>query len=93
MATAAEPSHDGADGPMPELPEVETIRRDLEREVVGKRVKTVEVTGTRIDPPPARKKQFISRLEGAKVTGVDRGASTWSLKLDTRRRCSSSTCA
>ena len=32
---------------MPELPEVETIRRDLEKEVVGKRIKTVEVTGMR----------------------------------------------
>ena len=32
---------------MPELPEVETIRRGLEREVVGKRVKSVDVTGTR----------------------------------------------
>ena len=32
---------------MPELPEVETIKRDLEREVVGKRIKTVEVSGTR----------------------------------------------
>ena len=32
---------------MPELPEVETIRRDLEKEVIGRRVKTVEVKGKR----------------------------------------------
>ena len=32
---------------MPELPEVETIRRDMDKEVVGKRVKTVDVTGMR----------------------------------------------
>ena len=32
---------------MPELPEVETIRRDLDKEFVGKRIKTVEVTGLR----------------------------------------------
>ena len=31
---------------MPELPEVETIRRDLEKEAVGRRIKTVEVTGS-----------------------------------------------
>ena len=31
---------------MPELPEVEVMRRDLEREVVGKKIKSVEVTGT-----------------------------------------------
>ena len=30
---------------MPELPEVETIRRELEKEVVGRKVKTVETVG------------------------------------------------
>ncbi len=49
---------------MPELPEVETIRRDLEREVVGKRIKTVEVTGTARSAGTRTKKQFIGRLEG-----------------------------
>lgn len=33
---------------MLELPEIETIRRDLEREVAGKRVKTVEVLTPKI---------------------------------------------
>ena len=37
---------------MPELPEVETIRRDLDKEFVGKRIKKVEVTGSRSRPPP-----------------------------------------
>jgi formamidopyrimidine-DNA glycosylase len=32
---------------MPELPEVETIRRDLDREFAGKKVKAVEITGAR----------------------------------------------
>ena len=32
---------------MPELPEVETLRRDLEKEVVGRRIKAVQVNGTR----------------------------------------------
>jgi len=33
---------------MPELPEVETLRQDLAREVVGKKIKTVSVpTGAR----------------------------------------------
>src|SRR5581483_10606246 len=55
---------------MPELPEVETIRRGLDREVVGKRVKTVQVTGTRtVRRQP--KKQFVKRLEGAKITGAE----------------------
>lgn len=67
---------------MPELPEVETIRRGLEREVVGKRIKTVQVTGTRtVRRQP--KKVFISKLEGAKVTHVDRRGKYLVLRLDT----------
>ena len=67
---------------MPELPEVETIKRDLEREIVGKRIKTVEVSGTR-SIRRGTKKQFIGRLEGAKVTGVQRKGKYLLLKMDT----------
>ena len=70
---------------MPELPEVETIRRELEREVVGKRIKTVEVTGTASIRRHTNKKQFITALEGAKITGVDRKGKYLLLKLDTER--------
>jgi formamidopyrimidine-DNA glycosylase len=57
---------------MPELPEAETIRRDLEKEVVGRRIKAVEVTGTRSIRRHTTKKQFISRLEGQKIDAVER---------------------
>ena len=57
---------------MPELPEVETIRRDLEKEVLGKRIKTVEVTGLRSIRRHASKKQFTARLEGTKIESVSR---------------------
>ena len=67
---------------MPELPEVETIRRGLEREVVGKRVKTVQVTGTRTIRRQT-KKQFIAKLEGAKISGVERRGKYLLMKLDT----------
>jgi len=67
---------------MPELPEVETIRRGLEREVVGKRIKTVQVTGTRTIRRQT-KKVFITKLEGAKVTHVERRGKYLVLKLDT----------
>ena len=67
---------------MPELPEVETIRRGLEREVVGKRVKAVQVTGTRTIRRQT-KKQFIAKLEGAKINGVERRGKYLLLKLDT----------
>ena len=57
---------------MPELPEVETIRRDLEKEILGKRVKSVEVTGMRSIRRHPNKKHFSSKLEGHKVTSVSR---------------------
>jgi formamidopyrimidine-DNA glycosylase len=57
---------------MPELPEVEVVRRDLEREIVGKRIKGVEVDGMRTVRRHHNRKQFITRLEGKKITGVER---------------------
>ena len=67
---------------MPELPEVETIRRELEREVVGKKIKTVEVTGKRSirRQTPA---EFKSKLEGAKIAGAQRKGKYLLLPLDT----------
>ena len=67
---------------MPELPEVETIRREMEREVVGKRIKTVQATGTRSIRRHSSKKQFISKLEGTKLTGVERRGKYLLVKLD-----------
>jgi formamidopyrimidine-DNA glycosylase len=57
--------------PVPELPEAETLRRDLEKEVVGKRIKSVEVSGTRTVRRQT-KKQFIGRLEGQRIDGISR---------------------
>jgi formamidopyrimidine-DNA glycosylase len=67
---------------MPELPEVETIRRGLEREVVGKRIKTVEVTGARSVRRHKNKKEFIGRLEGTKVKSARRRGKYLLLTLD-----------
>jgi hypothetical protein len=60
--------NEGSTTPMRELPEVETIRRELDKEVSGKRVKSVEVPGTdgRGHPPP-NKKHFAAKLEGVKI--------------------------
>ncbi len=66
---------------MPELPEVETIRRELEREAVGKRIKSVEVHGTRTVRRQT-KKAFIAKLDGMKITGVDRKGKYLLVKLD-----------
>ena len=67
---------------MPELPEVETLRRDLEREVVGKRVKQVEVSGMRSIRRHPNKKHFIAKLEGRKIVAVERRGKYLLVRLD-----------
>ncbi len=67
---------------MPELPEVETIRRDLDREVVGKRIRQVEVSGMRSIRRHPNKKHFISKLEGHKLGAVQRRGKYLVVKLD-----------
>lgn len=57
---------------MPELPEVETIRRDLEKEIVGRKVKAVEVTGTRTVRRHASAAELQGRVEGRTVSAVRR---------------------
>jgi len=71
---------------MPELPEVETIRRGLEREVTGKRIKTVEVHGTRSIRRHKNKKEFIARLEGTKINAVGRTGKFLVFRLDSGDR-------
>jgi formamidopyrimidine-DNA glycosylase len=67
---------------MPELPEVETIRRDLNHEVSGRRIRTVEVSGVRSIRRHPRARDFVSRLEGRKVVGVIRKGKYLLIKLE-----------
>jgi len=67
---------------MPELPEVETIRRDLDREIVDRRIKTVEVKAHRSVRRHRTSKDFIGRLEGRKVKAVIRKGKYLLIKLD-----------
>ncbi len=55
-----------------ELPEVETIRRDLEREIIGRKVKTAEATSMKCLRRYHTRKAFTSQLEGVKITDVRR---------------------
>lgn len=55
-----------------ELPEVETIRRDLEREVIGRKIKTAEAASMKCLRRYHTRKAFTSQLEGAKITDVRR---------------------
>jgi formamidopyrimidine-DNA glycosylase len=69
-----------------ELPEVEVMRRDLEKDVVGRRIKTAEVKGSRnamrVIRRHAKRKDFTSRLEGRKLTKVERRGKYVLLHLD-----------
>ena len=62
---------------MPELPEVETIRRQLLKEAVGKKIKEVEVKMPKLVYFDGRKsdvKNFKKNLEGAKIERANRRA-------------------
>lgn len=71
---------------MPALVEIEVIRRDLEREVVGRRIKDVEVRNSRnamkVIPRHGRRKEFEQLLDGAKFEKVDRAGKWILLTLD-----------
>lgn len=65
---------------MPELPEVETVRRGLMPRLVGKRI--VRLRQRRRDlriPMPAK---FASKVEGRKVRAIDRRAKYLLIRLD-----------
>lgn len=57
---------------MPELPEAETIRRELEQSVVGLRIIDVKVFEPRVLRMPAG--DFERRLQGTTIVGADRRA-------------------
>jgi formamidopyrimidine-DNA glycosylase len=69
-----------------ELPEVEVMRRDLEKDVVGRRVKSAEVktsrNSMRVIRRHGKRKEFTSRLEGRKLTKVERRGKYLLVHLD-----------
>ena len=67
---------------MPELPEVETVRRGLERHVVGRRVVAVDVGRERTVRRTSRE-ELIVGLTGARVERADRRGKYLILPLDT----------
>ncbi len=56
----------------PELPELEIIRRDLERDTAGRKVKSVDVKGLKSTPLHKNKKSLITVLDGAKFVETTR---------------------
>ena len=67
---------------MPELPEIETIRRGLERDTVGRRVKSVDVPIAKAVHRNGSRKAFQARLDGVKLKSVDRRGSLLVFTLD-----------
>jgi len=65
-----------------ELPELEMVRRDLEREVAGRKIKEAAAAGMSMLPRYKNRKQFSSQLEGAKISGVVRQAEYILFPLD-----------
>ncbi|MBA3690929.1 MAG: bifunctional DNA-formamidopyrimidine glycosylase/DNA-(apurinic or apyrimidinic site) lyase [Actinobacteria bacterium] len=69
-----------------ELPEVEVMRRDLEKDVIGRKIKTAEVKASknamRVIRRHAKRKDFTSRLVGTKVQRIERRGKYLLLFLD-----------
>ncbi len=57
---------------MPELPEVETVRAGLARELTGRKIRAVAVTNGRVVRRHASAKEFRALVEGRTVKGVAR---------------------
>src|SRR5436309_849416 len=72
---------------MPELPEVETVVRDLRPQLSGRRIELVQLTrdsliqGRLIRYPTAR--QFVQRLRGRTITSASCSIAAWSCAMTT----------
>ncbi len=70
---------------MPELPEAETIRRQLEGEVVGATVRRLEVHDPRVARNHGSPRELAGMVEGRRIVGVGRRGKAPLLFLDTKR--------
>lgn len=65
-----------------ELPEIETLRRDLERETAGRKIKSAEAVVLKSLPGIKQRKEFDKNLVGAKVVNAERRGLALLLHLD-----------
>ncbi len=74
---------------MPELPEVETIRRELASRIAGKRIRRVSIPpdprGCRVIRRCPSRRNFLRRLAGRKIVSIGRRAKYLLLGLDDGR--------
>ncbi|HEX2193560.1 MAG TPA: DNA-formamidopyrimidine glycosylase family protein, partial [Candidatus Limnocylindria bacterium] len=66
---------------MPELPEVETVARDLQRSVAGARITDAEVRWDRTITNPQPPNLFVDQVRGAEIAGVGRRAKSVLINL------------
>ena len=71
--------------PVPELPEVEAVRRQLHRVMAGARIEHVETR--RAGSPVAIPARFVASLEGQRVRTLRRRAKYLFAELDRATRC------
>ncbi|MBP9856142.1 MAG: DNA-formamidopyrimidine glycosylase [Candidatus Pacebacteria bacterium] len=69
---------------MPELPEVETIRADLDKVITGKKIRDFDVMVAKTVRPQSTKK-IKQDLVGAKIVAAKRRAKMLILSLDTKK--------
>lgn len=67
---------------MTQLPEVEVVRKDLEREIVGKRVKEVHVRTASLISRQRNRPEFYKALDGRRIEAVTRRGVSLMLELD-----------
>ena len=67
---------------MAELPEIETLRRELDKELAQKKIKTIELPTLKAIPRYKSKKLFTDLLEGKKVLGLERKGPFLIAKID-----------
>ena len=70
---------------MPELPEVETVARDLQRWVAGARIDSAEVHWDRTIRHPEPAERFVAEVRGATIRRVGRRAKSVLIHLDDGR--------
>ena len=74
---------------MPALPEIEILRRDLEKEIVGRRIKDAEIrpgsNAMKIVPRHGRRKEFSDLLKEARIESIGRSGRKVYLELDNAR--------
>ncbi len=65
-----------------ELPEVETVRRELDRDLVGKKVKIADATSMKVLSRYKNRKAFTAQLDDMKIVSVERQGLYITIVLD-----------